>query len=77
MDDRLERAVKAALAEMNRQNHEGGEGSVYVYEDADPRSVGVDGRMDLVAVIEAALKAAEETVILGGPINKTPKRLSP
>lgn len=61
MNERLQRAVSAALAELTRQSQEGGEGAVYVYEDSDPRSVGVDGRMDLVAVIEATLKAARET----------------
>lgn len=74
MDERLDRAVKAALAEMDRQEiyqfHSDEAGNV------NPTHLGVDtSRMNFVAVIEAALKAADQVTVWGGPINEPPKRI--
>ena len=79
MGERLKRAVDAALAEMDRQYQEpsawGGPYMFHADKDGnlDPRDLGVDGNMDLVKVIEAALKAADESPVMGTPITEAPK----
>lgn len=61
MSGRVDAAVKAALAELNRQHQEDREGTPYVFDDDQVTSVGIDGRVDLVKVVEAILAASDRS----------------
>ena len=58
MSERLHRAVVAALAEIDRQ-YRTDQGGPHVFDRGDPTCISVEGTMDLVRVIQAALKAAD------------------
>ena len=57
MDERLDRAVAAFLAELDHQ-YEMEQGGPYVFDRADPTCISIEGTMDLVRAIQAALIAA-------------------
>jgi hypothetical protein len=62
-EEELQRIALAAVAELDRQ-HEALPRGPYLYghdpntKEFDPREVGIDGEVDLIALVEAILKAA-------------------
>jgi len=53
-----DKAVEAAVAELTRQSREGINCGFYAYgEDNEPQAFGVDGQMDLVALVEVVIQS--------------------
>ena len=59
-DERQARAVEAAMAELERQHEAPGSGGSLLYDTTSTDSIGIDGRVDVEALVRAVLTGAGE-----------------